>query len=107
MMTETTTTALLTKLKLRTKAGDDRDDYLQALLDEAKAQVLDYTNRDEITERMEVWMVALAINKYNQEGVEGVTERSEGGVSEKYDNGMPAYIATGLNKYRRSIGRHL
>lgn len=106
MMAETTTT-LLTKLKLRTNAGDNRNDYLQALLDEATAQVLDYTYRDEITDRMEVWVVALAINKYNQEGTEGVTERSEGGVSEKYDRGMPAHIASGLNKYRRSIGRRL
>lgn len=106
-MAETTATTLLAKFKLRTKAGDDRDDYLQLLLDEAEAQVLDYTNLDEITDRMEVWVLALAINKYNQEGVEGVTERSEGGVSEKYDAGMPAHIATGLNKYRRSIGRRL
>ena len=103
-----TTSEMLTKLKTRVNVSDDKqDDKLNAILDEAEAQVLDYTGRDETTDRMQVWVVALAINKWNQEGAEGVTQRTEGGVAETYDSGMPAHIASGLNKYRRSIGRRL
>lgn len=71
------------------------DDLADALTD-----VLDYTNRDVLIGNMPTSVKDLYIIRSNQEGNEGETSRSEGGVSQSFEEGIPKRIRSKLNRYR-------
>lgn len=69
-------------------------------LEDALSDVLDYTNRDTLVDNMATSVKDLYIIRYNQEGNEGETSRSEGGVSQSFETGIPKKIRSKLNRYR-------
>ena len=49
---------------------------------------------------MDIYVKKLAIINYNRLGLEGETQRSEGGVTNYLETGIPKDIRLGLNRYR-------
>ncbi|EOL45816.1 phage head-tail connector protein [Enterococcus caccae] len=78
------------------------DDLADSLTD-----VLDYCNRDTLIGNMITSVKDLFIIRYNQEGNEGETSRSEGGVSQTFETGIPLKIRSKLNRYRVASMRSL
>lgn len=88
--------------KLKIRLGSDVDDsLLEILLEDAEAEILDYTNRTELLPKMEGLQRELAIEYYNRQGSEGEASRSEGGVSVSYSTDIPEKIKARLDAYRR------
>ena len=87
--------------KLKLKLDESNDDILNLLLEDAEAEILDYTNRTELLPKMEGLQRELAIVYYNRMGSEGEASRSEGGVSVSYITDIPSNIKSRLNSYRR------
>ncbi|MCC4310723.1 phage head-tail connector protein [Carnobacterium maltaromaticum] len=94
-------TSLKEQLALKLSITDEQklavlaDDLADALTD-----VLDYTNRDVLIGNMPTSVKDLYIIRSNQEGNEGETSRSEGGVSQSFEEGIPKRIRSKLNRYR-------
>lgn len=79
---------------------------LEDLYDDATLEALNYCNREEPVRGMLTSIRDLAKIRYNQEGAEGETSRSEGGVSRSFEEGIPRKIRTVLNRYRLAkVGR--
>ncbi|WP_369933695.1 MULTISPECIES: phage head-tail connector protein [Limosilactobacillus] len=76
------------------------DELLTDLLKEAETQVLDYTGQKKLVGSMSVYVKKLAVINYNRLGLEGETQRSEGGVTNYLETGIPKDIRQGLNRYR-------
>lgn len=96
--------AQLEFIKQRLGIGEtdtSKDMLLNQLLEDAKAEILDYCNRDTLLARMEGLQRELAIIYYNRFGDEGLTSRSEGPVSVSYNTEIPEIIKSRLNRYRR------
>lgn len=72
-------------------------------LDLAYSDVLGYTNREALTGNMESSVYDIAVVRLNMMGNEGETSRSEGGVSQSFETGIPKSIKSALNRYR--VGR--
>lgn len=70
------------------------------LVEDAAVLILDYTNRDIMIDPLWVYARQLATVAYNQEGNEGESSRSEGGVSQNFIDDIPSNIKHGLNRYR-------
>ncbi|HFE9851439.1 TPA: phage head-tail connector protein [Enterococcus faecalis] len=64
------------------------------------AEVLDYCGRDVLIGNMDTAVKDLMIIKYNRVGTEGEIARSEGGVTQTFEVGLPQAIKTRLNRYR-------
>lgn len=81
---------------------EDPNEVAVLLIDlkDALADALDYTNRDVLVGNMDTAVKDLYIFRRNTEGVEGETSRSEGGVSQSFEIGIPKRIRTKLNRYR-------
>lgn len=67
---------------------------------DAKALVLDYTNQSIMIGNMAVYAKKLAIIAYNRDGIEGESQRTEGGVTNTLELGIPLDIRQALAKYR-------
>lgn len=94
----------LEKLKIRVGISledNSKDDLLNVILDDAAAQILDFTNRTELLPKMEGLQKELSIEYYNRQGSEGESSRNEGGVSVSYSTEIPESIKTRLVAYRR------
>ncbi|MCD7127371.1 phage head-tail connector protein [Limosilactobacillus agrestis] len=89
---------LITSLGLRLHVTDDA--LLSDLVEEAIAQVLDYTGQKELIGNLGVYVKRLAVINYNRLGIEGEAQRSEGGVTNSLEVGIPKDIRQGLNRYR-------
>lgn len=77
------------------------------IYDDAMSEVLGYCNRDEVVPGVATSIRDLAKIRYNQEGAEGESSRSEGGVSQSYEEGIPRRIRSVLNRYRQAKVRRL
>ncbi|MCZ9310611.1 phage head-tail connector protein [Weissella koreensis] len=87
---------------------EDSDSVLiDDLYDDAITEVLDYTNRDKMQDSMYVYAKKIAKIAYNQLDVEGETARTEGGVSQNFEVGIPENIRSKLNRYRIAKARSL
>lgn len=89
------------KILLRIE-GSGSDDLLSALLAQAKAAVLDYTNRKTAIERLNPVIIDYTVVLYNRMGTEGETARSEGGISHTFSDGFPEEIKARLKPYIRA-----
>lgn len=85
--------------KLKVRLPDVDDNLLTQLLEDAEADILDYTNRNVLLPKMEGLQRELAIIYYNRVGSEGESSRSEGGISVNYE--MPVGIKNRLKAFRR------
>lgn len=89
---------MATALGVRLKSNDNV--LMSDLIKEAIAQVLDYTGQKELVGNLDVYVKRLAIVNYNRLGLEGETQRVEGGVTNYLETGIPKDIRQGLNQYR-------
>lgn len=92
----------LEKLKIRLRIKDDKqDDLLNMLLEDAENEILDFTNRTVLLDKMEGLQRELAIIYYNRQQDEGISSRSEGAISVTYTTEIPSSIKSRLIAYRR------
>lgn len=73
---------------------------IKGMLEDAIVLVLDYTNREKMTDKLYYYARQLVVITWNQEGNEGETSRSEGGVSQRFITDIPGKLKAGLNNYR-------
>lgn len=97
-------------VELSRKLGITSEDPIQVMEDDLKDAVidaLDYCNRDILIGNMSSAVKDLYLFRRNTEGVEGETSRSEGGVSQSFEVGIPKRIQAKLNRYRVAKVRSL
>ena len=87
-------------LSLSTRLQISDSELATALNKEAIAEVLDYTGQMTLVGNMDIYVKKLAVINYNRLGVEGETQRTEGGVTNYLEVGIPKDIRLGLNHYR-------
>lgn len=97
----------LTALKRLTSEEDSDAALIADLYNDAITEVLDYTNRDKMQDGMYVYAKKIAKVAFNQLDVEGETARTEGGVVQNFEVGIPASIRSKLNRYRIAKVRSL
>lgn len=85
---------------LSTRLENVNNDLLTELVKESIAQVLDYTGQKKLVGSMDIYVKKLAVINYNRLGIEGETQRSEGGITNYLETGIPKDIRQGLNSYR-------
>lgn len=83
------------------------DKVMLADIDLAIADALDYCNRDELVGNMPYIVSDIYVWRKNREGTEGETNRTEGGVSQAFEVGLPKHITSKLNRYRLGSVRRL
>ena len=83
---------------LSTRLENVNNALLTELVKESIAQVLDYTGQKKLVGSMNIYVKKLAVINYNRLGIEGETQRSEGGITNYL--GIPKDIRQGLNRYR-------
>ncbi|ATP40703.1 hypothetical protein CSE16_11950 [Solibacillus sp. R5-41] len=90
----------LDKLKIALGIKDDlQDDLLQLFLDDARNDILTWTNRVELSPSLESVQRQMATICYNMQGVEGQSSHSEGGISRSFDD-LPQSIQNTINQSR-------
>lgn len=95
----------LEKLKIRLGIADEsEDEKLLLLLSEAEDTVLDLIGREIIPARLVSVQVELAVIAYNEQGAEGESSRSEGGISRSFVDGLPSEMKERLKNYPRKVG---
>lgn len=85
---------------LSTRLENVNNALLTELVKESIAQVLDYTGQKKLVGSMDIYVKKLAVINYNRLGIEGETQRSEGGITNYLETGIPKDIRQGLNRYR-------
>lgn len=85
---------------LSTRLENVNNALLTELVKESIAQVLDYTGQKKLVGSMDIYVKKLAVINYNRLGIEGETQRSEGGVTNYLETGIPKDVRQGLNRYR-------
>ena len=85
---------------LSTRLENVNNALLTELVKESIAQVLDYTGQKKLVGSMDIYVKKLAVINYNRLGIEGETQRSEGGITNYLETGIPKDIRQGLNSYR-------
>lgn len=85
---------------LGTRLNNSDEALMIDLIEEAVALVLDYTGQKKLVGNLTIYVKRLAIVNYNRLGLEGETQRSEGGVTNYLETGIPKDIRQGLNQYR-------
>lgn len=92
---------------LSTRLENVNNALLTELIKESIAQVLDYTGQKKLVGSMDIYVKKLAVINYNRLGIEGETQRSEGGITNYLETGIPKDIRQGLNRYRIAKVRKL
>lgn len=85
---------------LGTRLNNSDEALMIDLIEEAVALVLDYTGQKKLVGNLAIYVKRLAIVNYNRLGLEGETQRIEGGVTNYLETGIPKDIRQGLNQYR-------
>ncbi|MEG0451278.1 MAG: phage head-tail connector protein [Lysinibacillus sp.] len=94
------TRSQLDKLKIPLGIKDDlQDDLLQLFLDDARDDILTWTNRKDIPIALESVQRQIATIRYNMQGVEGQSSHSEGGISRSFES-LPQSIQNTINQSR-------
>lgn len=91
----------------KSEAKTPEVEALADIYDDAVDEALNYCNREGVDPGMATSIRDLAKIRYNQEGAEGEVSRSEGGVSQTYEEGIPRRIRSVLNRYRQAKVRRL
>ncbi len=95
----------LEKLKIRLGIADDSQTAkLTLLLGEAEDMILDLIGRETLPNRLVSVQVALAVIAYNEQGAEGESSRSEGGISRSFLDGLPTELKDRLKNYPKKVG---
>ena len=87
------------KLRLRLGIKDEtQDDLLNMLLEDAQNEILDFTHRNILLDKMEG--LQREIIYYNRMNDEGISSRSEGAISVSYSTEIPGNIKDRLKAYK-------
>ena len=97
----------LEALKRLILTEDSDPALIDDLYNDAITEILDYTNRDKMQDSMYVYAKKIAKIAYNQLDVEGETARTEGGIVQNFEVGIPISIRSKLNRYRIAKARSL
>jgi hypothetical protein len=90
------------KLKLGMPLEDaSQDDLLTLYLEDAKDTITELTHFPEVAAGLLSTQIDLAIIMYNQQGIEGQTGHSEGGISRTFEEGIPENIMKKIRAHRR------
>lgn len=89
------------------KKDSDEAVLLKDDFNDAEQEALNYCNREELVIGMASSVRDLAKVRFNQRDVEGEIGRSEGGVSQSFEEGIPKKIRSQLNSYRLGRARKL
>lgn len=90
------------KIKLGISLGDtSQDNLLNLYLEDAESTILELTHFLELPDGLSSTQIDLAIVYYNQQGIEGQTSHSEGGVSRSFEEGIPESIMKKIRSARR------
>lgn len=93
---------MLEKIKeLRGINGTGKDAVLNFLIEDCKAEAMDYCNLAEYNEKLDRIVVQMVIERYNRMGNEGVKSVSYSSASETYADDYSDKIYKSLNKFRR------
>ena len=80
--------------------GETNDEWVSSFLLNSKRTVLTKTNRSELIDDLNDYVLKLAIVRYNKQGNEGLASYNEGGESESYLS--EDEILSGISNYRLS-----
>ncbi len=78
--------------------NDGEDGLLAVLLSQAEAEALAITGRSELPDGLCGAVIDLAVLRYNRRGLEGESERGEGGVTSRMD-ALPGDLKMQLRRY--------
>ena len=93
---------MLEKIKvLRGIEGTKKDALLNYLIDDCKADAVNYCNLAEYNDSLDPVVTQMVLEKYNRMGNEGVQAVSYSGVSETYGDDYSAGVYRALKKHRR------
>lgn len=94
---------LLEKLKiLLSIEGDEKDDLLTLIIDQATEFATNYTHSEDLVSLCPV-ILKMAVFDYNRLGTEGLNSEGYSGVSFNYADDYPEYILRLLRSKRRII----
>ncbi|MCH5463204.1 hypothetical protein HC026_11090 [Lactobacillus sp. LC28-10] len=93
--------------RLDVKAGSADAQLVSDLYDDAVANVLDFTRRDEMIGSMNIYAKQLAVVAYNRLDTEGEAQRDEGNIDRYFVAGIPMEIQQPLKRYRLATPRGL
>lgn len=92
---------MLEKLKLLLSIeGDEKDDLLTLIIDQAIGYATNYTHNNDIYILTPV-ILKMAVFDYNRLGTEGLESEGYSGVSFNYADDYPEYILRSLRSKRR------
>lgn len=85
--------------KLKKLTGEQDEELLRLLMEDAEAFVLSYTGRSHLVSGLEKAVRDLAVIALNRRGTEGESGRSEGGESYTFES-APKQVYDVMNRYR-------
>ena len=88
------------KEQLKKLTGETDEELVSSFLLKSQNTVLSKTNRSELIDDLNDYVLKLAITLYNRQGNEGLASYSEGGESENYQS--EDEILSGISNYRLS-----
>jgi hypothetical protein len=92
----------LDKLKIQLEISDEsKDDLLTVILDDVASDLLSWTNRNQLPQRLEPTQRQIAVIRYNMLGIEGQTSHSEGGVSRSFEE-LPVSVRKTISQFRKA-----
>lgn len=94
---------MLEKIKLLLGlTGNDKDDLLNVLIEQATVEAQDITHNDNIAE-LNTSIVQMVVYKYNRIGTEGLDSEGYSGVSFNYLNDYPEPLMRALKAKRKIV----
>lgn len=88
------------KEEFKSLTGETNDDLVSSFLLSSKRTVLSKTNRSELIDNLNDYVLKLAIVRYIKQGNEGLASYNEGGESESYLS--EDEVLSGITNYRLS-----
>ena len=93
------------KMRVRQTLAVKSDDYLLALLDDARACFLDLTHRSvDPGERIDSLIIRMAVVYSNQEGAEGNSKAEDGELKREWADAFPSDINRQIKAWRLVVG---
>lgn len=95
----------LGKMRVRQTLAVKSDEYLLALLDDARACFLDLTHRSvDPGERIDSLIIRMAVVYSNQEGAEGNSKAEDGELKREWADAFPTDINRQIKAWRLVVG---